>query len=197
MAGFGSLAAAALSLERFLNACFAEEQPVAIDTPAAAALVRTEDFKHEDTSRIPKTGVSIFPYRVDLNRTMRPGWSAVGSLDGRGHLPLDMHVLLTPWASNPEYELQILGRAMQCLEALPIFSGPVLAPSGDWAPNEAVQIVLGEITTEEIMRTFDSLPQDYKLSVPYVLRVVRIDTAATPMREVSRVITGIVPAGLA
>ena len=194
MAGFRSLASAALSVVRLLNACFDEEQPIGTGTPAIAVLVRTEDFelRKSEAGRIPKVGLSIFPYRVDLNYTMRPGWAAVGSFDGRGHLPLDMHVLLTPWATNPEHELQILGRAMQCLEAFPIFSGPALERLGDWERTESIQIVLGQITTEEIMRTFDSLPQDYKLSVPYLLRSVRVDTDAVVRPEVSTVITGLV-----
>lgn len=193
MAGSRSLASVALSVVSLLNAAFGEDEPVAADTPATAALVRTEDFEQNDGTRIPNVGISVYAYRVELNRTMRPGWSGVGSLDGAGHLPLDVHVLLTPWASNPEHELQILGRAMQCLEACPILSGPALTPLGAWARNEAVQIVVGEITTEEIMRTFDSLPHDYKLSVPYILRGVRIDTPAVSQLDVGKVITGIVP----
>ena len=191
MASYRSLASVTLSLVSLLNAAFEEEQPVADDTPATAALVNTVDFEQGPDTRIPNLGLSIFPYRVEVNRTMRPGWAGVGSLDGAGHLPLDVHVLLTPWADNPVDELRILGRSMQCLEACPIFSGPALSPLGGWARNEAVQIVVGEITTEEIMRTFDSLACDYRLSVPYILRVVRIDTPAVPMLDVGKVITGI------
>mgnify|MGYP000914636632 FL=1 len=40
-----------------------------------------------------------------------------------------------------------------------------------------MQLLLEEISTEALMRTFDSLPSDYRLSVPYLARVVRIDTA--------------------
>jgi hypothetical protein len=58
-----------------------------------------------------------------------------------------------------------------------------------------VQLVLEEITTEAVMRTFDSLPHDYKLSIPYVARVVRLDALeAFPLPDVHEAVVGIVPA---
>jgi hypothetical protein len=83
---------------------------------------------------------------------------------------------------------------MAYLDQNPILSGPLLHPSGGWAPSEAVQMVLGEMTTEEVMRTFDSLPTDYRLSVPYVARVVRVDSrVATPDPPVVKIVTGMTP----
>jgi hypothetical protein len=51
-----------------------------------------------------------------------------------------------------------------------------LYPSANWAGHEAVQLCIPEMSTEDLMRTFDSLPVDYKLSIPYVARMVRIDS---------------------
>ncbi|HUE96980.1 MAG TPA: Pvc16 family protein [Longimicrobiaceae bacterium] len=195
MANFESLASAATSVERFLNACFQDGGPVSNGTTARASLVTTEDFETPGGlgARIPGFGISIFPFRIELNRVMRPAWSAAGSRSGRGHLPLDLHLLLTPWGSSPEYELRVLGRAMQCLEEMPILSGPLLDTSGGWEPADAVQVILGEISPEEIARTFDSLPHGYKLSVAYLLRVVRVDTAPQPPLEVSTAIARLRP----
>jgi hypothetical protein len=143
---------------------------------------------------IQNNTLTIMLYRVDVNKNTRAAWSAVGSFDGHAHLPLDFHFLITAWAANAEDEYRILGRAMECFEVTPILSGPLLESSANWAPNETVQVVLGEITTEEVMRTFDSLPHDYKLSVPYIARVVRIDSAqAVPTPDVATVVQGVVP----
>lgn len=174
MASYLALSAAAKSVVDVLGACFREEQPLGATRPCTAAVVRTTDFELADGTGIPDTGVSIFVYRVDVNETTRAAWSAVGGEEGRSQLPLDLHFLLTPWASNAEDELKVLGRAMQCLEDVPVFAGPLLDPAGEWEAGEAVQVVPGRITTEEVMRTFDSLPHDYKLSVPYVARVIRL-----------------------
>ncbi|HTN87085.1 MAG TPA: DUF4255 domain-containing protein [Sorangium sp.] len=188
MANFASISAVGVSIERFLNASFAAEQPLASLAPdpatveaTSAVLVRTEDFdpnRTESPIRRAKHALSIYFYRIELNKTMRASWGAVGHLDGRAHLPVDLHFLLTAWSSNAQSELLILGRAMQALETTPILGGPLLSAAGEFAPNESVQLSLGELSTEAVMRTFDSLPVDYKLSVPYVARVVRIDSRA-------------------
>ena len=81
---------------------------------------------------------------------MRAAWSAVGADDGRSHLPLDLHFLLTPWASNAEHEQRILGTRDAGLEDVPIVHGPTLDVSArrGWAPDEALQIVAEEMSTE-------------------------------------------------
>jgi hypothetical protein len=191
MAGFMSLAATGKSIESMLNACFADAEPIEGKT-TKAVLVRTEDFESGTaaTEVLTQPAVSLFLYRIESNKTMRAAWSAVGSLEGTFHLPLDLHFLLTAWAGNAEHEHQVLGRAMQCLEATPILSGPLLHPPGGWAPNEAVQVILEELTTEALMRIFDSLAANFRLSVPYVARVVRIDGDGLAAPTVVTTVTG-------
>lgn len=198
MANYQCIASTGLSIERLLNACFAEDDPIP-DSPVRprAVLIRTEDFEGVGTnaSVIQPPAISIFLYRVDFNKAMRAGWSAVGSTNGRAYLPLDLHLLLTPWAQNAEYELRILGRAMQCLEEHPALTGPLLVEGADWAPGDTIQVVMEEIPTETVMRTFDSLPHEYKLSVPYAARVVRLDGAVQDVPAVSTRVLGMRAAG--
>ena len=59
-------------------------------------------------------------------------------------------------------------------------------------PGESIQIMLGELSTEEVMRTFDSLPIDYRLSVPYLARIEGLTTLKkvhAAMREASKELT--------
>jgi len=197
MATWTAVSAAGKSLERLLTAKFAEDGDLAalLGTPATAVLVRTEDFDPGNLqSVIHRPAVSLYLYRVDFNKTMRAAWSAVGYHDGVAHLPLDLHFLLTAWAGNAEHEHALLGRALQILETLPILSGPLLQPSGGWAAGDAVQVVMEEISTEAVMRTFDSLPVDYRLSVPYLARVIRLDGRETAVRPtVTTAVAGSVP----
>jgi hypothetical protein len=195
MAGFKSISAVGLSIERLLNTCFDADKALFNKTPKAV-LVRTNDFETGVAANpvLVPPALSIFPYRVEVNRTMRGAWASVGSLDGRIHLPLDLHFLITPWDENCEYELDILGRAMECLESTPILSGRLLLPSGAWAPLEGVQVVLDDVPSDSIFRTFDSLSAHFRLSVPYVARVLRIDgRTSTLAPEVATVVTGKVP----
>jgi hypothetical protein len=179
MADHLGVAAIGLSIVRLLNLCFEENPPLGEGgARVRASLMRTEELdpanRGDDmTSPI----VSVFLYRVDVNSHTRAAWSAVGHQDGKVHLPLDLHYLLTPWAANAEFEYRILGQAMECLETTPILSGPLLYPSANWSGGESVQLCIPEMTTEDLMRTFDSLPVDYKLSVPYVARIVRIEAS--------------------
>lgn len=183
MSGYAGIAAVGKSIERLLNLAFTERQPVATKI-TRAVLIKTDDMKaNQVPTAIGPYALSIFLYRVDFNKAMRAAWSAVGTGDGKGHLALDLHFLLTAWADNAEHEHMILGRALQVLEYTPVLSGPLLyAPALPYpdepqaAPTEAVQLLMEEISTEALMRIFDSLPTDYRLSVPYVARVVRIDT---------------------
>lgn len=182
MASFVAIAATCRSIERLLNRCFRappdELRPVPGRT-TTAFVARTEDLvEQQGGGRSFQTpALSIFVYRVDFNKTMRAAWSGVGHRDGRSHLPLDIHFLITPWGDNAEHEHRILGAAMECLESNPLLSGPMLHPdvNAEWSPGETVQLAVEDISTEAVMRTFDSLPTDYKLSVPYLARVVRID----------------------
>jgi hypothetical protein len=195
VATFNALPAAGKSLERMLNAAFSQVPVPVPGKTTRAFLVRSEDFDRASISSIiVRPALSIFLYRVDFNKSMRAAWSGVSHHDGRSHLPLDLHFLLTPWADNAEAEAAVLGRTMQVLDETPILSGPLLHQSGEWAPNEAVNLLMDEISTEAVMRTFDSLAADYRISVPYIARVIRLDgQRATPSPDVHTVVKGAAP----
>jgi Pvc16 N-terminal domain len=195
VAGFKSLAATGLSIQRLLNACFEADQNLFHKRPKAI-LARSEDFEKagSNDSNIVRPGLSLFFYRADINKTTRAAWSAVGSLDGIVHLPIDLHFLIAPWDDNAEFELEILGRAMECLETTPILRGPLLHPDGGWATNEAIQVVLEDISQDSVLQTFDSLAAKFRLSVPYVARVLRIESRDPIVRpDVGTVVTGMTP----
>jgi Pvc16 N-terminal domain len=195
MANFHSIAAAGKSIERLLTSAFAQAPVPVSGKTTKAYLVRTEDFDRASISSvIVRPAISIFLYRVDFNKTMRAAWAGVTANDGVPHLPLDLHFLLTPWGDNAESEASILGRAMQCLDASPILSGPLLHQSGSWEPNDSVHLLMDEISTEAVMRTFDSLAADYRISVPYIARVVRLDSQrAKPSPDVTTLVRGVRP----
>jgi hypothetical protein len=192
VAGFGSIAAVGKSLEMVLNARFSASEPITGEH-ARAQLIQTEDLDPGSHFLVRPT-VSILLYRVDFNKTMRASWSAVGAADGNAHLPVDLHYLLTAWADNANYEHRLIGRAMQILEELGSLSGTLLHPDGDWSPNEAVQLYLEDVATDDLMRTFESLTCDFRLSIPYIARVVIVSTSAgTAQPDVLTYVRGIRP----
>jgi hypothetical protein len=194
---YEAIGAAGRSLERFLTHCFSRTAARFTSGPTSVVLVRTEDLAPDEcvaTCHRFSPALSIFLYKLETNKSMRAAWAHVGHQDQRSHLPLDLHYLLTPWADNAYNEHCILGRAMQCLEQTPILSGPLLDSTGRWATSEALQVCLEDLATEDVMRTFDSLPADYKVSVGYLARIVRIDSPANQRhRPVTRSVTGLLP----
>ena len=55
MADFRCISAAGKTIERVLNACFEEEQPISDQRPTRAVLVRSQDFDrpNENATTIP------------------------------------------------------------------------------------------------------------------------------------------------
>jgi hypothetical protein len=203
MASSTSIAAVARSLETLLNRCFTAldaADPDAFRDLPVARVVRTEDFAQVGAApgaviRFPT--LAIFCYRVDINRTMRAPWAAVAHVDRTIHLPLDMHFLLTPFDSDAEAELRILGATLQCLEQQPILAGPRLHPLGGWDARESIQLINEDLVTEDVLRTFDTLPTDFRLSVSYLARIARIDAPDEPdYPDVLAAVGGLAPSAV-
>lgn len=190
MADFASVAAVSSSLVRFLMHCFNQQQPIASGTgttDTSVVLVRTEDLNLEDNLLITPPCLAIFLYRVDFNSTTRAALSGIAQAKGRAYLPLELHYLMIPWGATADQEYRILGRTLQCIEDNPILTGPMLDPVTNWAPNDTIQVMMEDLSTEDLMRIFDSLPLDYKLCMPYMAKVlVMHGRRQEPLREVSR-----------
>jgi hypothetical protein len=194
MASFHAIAATARSLERLLNAAYDADEPIAGST-TRAVVVRSDEFDLSIAdSPITFPALSIFLYRVTVDAATRASSAAGSQADGRSHLPLNLHFLLTAWADNAEFEHLVLGRTIQALEDDPVLTGPLLVPSATWAEHEVVQVVPDETALDDVLRTFDALEAGFRLSVGYVARVVRLDGhEPTDLQPVRTVIDGLVP----
>jgi hypothetical protein len=139
----------------------------------------TEDFKSHMAQ-----GVSLFLYRAHINATQRSPLTknADGNLR-RQLLPLDLHFFITVWAPKASLQHAILGWTMRLLEDNPVISSALLngVREDTFRSDETVELVAGLLTNEELMRIWDDLGTEYQLSVPYVARVVRIES----MQEIS------------
>ena len=91
--------------------------------------------------------------------------------------------MLAAWDTVVESELEWLGLAAQILESESILAGPLLHPSGEWAPNDVVQIVADDIALESMSEAFQALTTDYRLSLPYIARVICIEGRRDPVAE--------------
>lgn len=183
MAGFQALKAAGVSIVALLDRRFGE-----LDGGAGlrAHLANTHQLKtmqNNNGQLIQQPAISVFCYRVTVDHETRPGWSAVGSVDGIARIPLRMHFLLGAFASTVEEELLWLGLAAQVLESESILTGPLLLPVetapnvvvDPWRPGDTLQVVADDLAVDSMSEAFQALSTDYRLQLPYVARVICID----------------------
>jgi hypothetical protein len=138
-------------------------------------------FTARDFAKPLTAGVSLFLYRIFPNGVQRapPGRTTPDGRRSPALLPLDLHMLLTVWGREASLQHTVAGWMMRTLEDHPIFPASLLnatAP-GVFRPDETVDLSLTELTNEDLLRIWDTLVQNvYQLSVPYVARVVRIES---------------------
>jgi hypothetical protein len=176
MAGHRALAATGRSIVDLLNRRFEQQLPTG--PRPTAVLAGTYDFDQVNsspTSVIRYPAVSVYCYRVSVDPTMRAAWSGVAARDGIPRIPLRMHLLVAAWDTHVESELEWLGLAVKVLERDSILSGPLLHPSGEWGPGDTVEVVTDELPVDSMSEAFEALTTQYRLSLPYLARVVRID----------------------
>ncbi len=175
MAGYQALAATGRSVVALLNRRIAEEIPGG--RRPQAVLAGPLDFERVDTAGavIRYPAVSVYCYRLSIDRETRAGWGAVAAQDGVPRLPLRMHLMLAAWDQFVEAELEWLGLAARILESESILTGPLLDPTGGWQPGDMVQVVSDELAMDSMSEAFQAMTTEYRLCLPYLARVIRID----------------------
>jgi len=142
-------------------------------------LVSSTEIATEEQTELDKT-VSIFLHRVTINENFRAAQRLTDTPLKQPAIFLDLHYLLTYWGTSAQAEQTILGWTLQQLQSAPILDRSVLSSDGDWDPTESIQLVLADLSLEDILRIWDALGPKYRLSIAYVARVVRIDRTVIP-----------------
>jgi hypothetical protein len=129
-------------------------------------------------------GVSLFLYRIYHDGTYRtpPGRIQPNGQRGRTKLPLELHFLLTSWAKKASLQHEIAGWAMRTLEDYPVLYPSLLnAYRPDvFFPEETVDVALAQLSVEDMFHIWEVLINHiYQLSIPYVARVVQIESTLT------------------
>jgi|688.fasta_scaffold198174_3 hypothetical protein len=121
--------------------------------------------------------VSLFLYRVDVDEARRnvemppPGLGRSGSR----WLGLELSYLLTVWGQKSASGEQIvLQHCMEILHEFAILQGSNLSSKHLWEPEDAMRISLAPMNHEDLMRLWDGFDVPYQLSVPYLVRTVRL-----------------------
>jgi Pvc16 N-terminal domain len=134
---------------------------------------RPADFSDDP----PSPGISLYLYRVSVNtvRRMLPRPVDQNGNRHRPALPIDLHYLLTPWATMPETQQILLGWSMRVLEDTPLLSSALLNPDV-FLPDETVEIVSEPLPLQEIINIWDAFKPNFQISAAYSVRMVPIDS---------------------
>jgi hypothetical protein len=140
---------------------------------------RFQVYQGKDFSEPMDSGISVFVYQVlvdKVQRTLPPA-----EPNHRRPLPLQVSLLLTAWGQDVSTEHDLLGWAMRAVADNPILSSGFLnaAVSDVFRPDEAVELVPGELTNDEVFQLWQVLPNSLQLSACYHARVVRIESELT------------------
>jgi hypothetical protein len=134
---------------------------------------RPADFSDDP----PNPGISLYLYRVAVNTVRRtlPRPVDQNGLRHQPALPIDLHYLLTPWATMPETQQILLGWSMRVLEDTPLLSSALLNPDV-FQPDETVEIVSEPLPLQEIINIWDAFKPNFQISAAYSVRMVPIDS---------------------
>lgn len=146
-----------------------DEYPCAFRVLASGELKASADFG---------TALTLYLYRVMVNEHVRSQPARTGN--SAVPLSVDLHFLVTVWSESAAAEQTICAWAMNQLHQHPIMDVSSLTEEGGWRNDDVVQIIPAELSNEDLMRVWDALAPDYRLSLSYIARVIRIDAADVP-----------------
>ncbi|HXH78140.1 DUF4255 domain-containing protein [Nocardioides sp.] len=135
-----------------------------------------EVYHGKDFATPMAAGISVFVYQVgidDVQRTLPPA-----EPKHKRPLPVRIWLLLTAWAQDASTEHALLGWAMRAVADHPALNSGFLnaATSGVFRNDETVELSPAALTNDEVFQLWQSLPGDLQLSMPYLARVLRIES---------------------
>jgi hypothetical protein len=181
MANFAAIYSVGNSVAQYLQNAYPPS--LAASFPCQFKLVSSSEIATEEQTALDQV-VSIFLHRVTTNENFRAVTCLKDAPTRQPSVFLDLHYLLTYWGTSAQAEQTILGWTVQQLQSTPILDSSILTADGAWDGTESVQLVMADLSLEDILRIWDALGPKYRLSIAYLARVVRIDrtiTAGSPV----------------
>ena len=175
--------------------------PATVGFPCTFRLVSSEEIANEDTTQLDKT-VSIYLHRVTTNENFRFVTQLPDQPTGKPVMYLDLHYLFSYWdksAEGAEAEQKVLVWTMQQLQSNPILDTSILSLSTTapgWQTTDSIQIIPADLSLQDILDIWDGLGPNYRLTVGYVARALRVDTPVSPGPPVVATRFTIQPGGL-
>lgn len=153
-----------------------------IDTPKFV-LYAGQDFSAD----VVTEGFSLLLWRVLVNTNQRnqPVRRHADGTLRRPSLPVDLSFLLTPWATQAERQLRLLGWSMRFIEDHAILPAAVLNQSLSrrerpaFGPDEAVELFFDAPALADYLGLWDKFRNRWQTSLTYGVRLVRLESETT------------------
>ena len=173
MANHFAINSFAQSLRMFLQQSHSVFAPA---LPAATFEVFSSGHISSPNETISDTTVTLFLHRITINNHLR------NTRQGPpvGPLGLDLHFLLTVWTDVAQTEHILMGWAMRELHYHAFLDVNSLSPEANWAVDEVVSLFPEDIGAEEMARIWEATNRGFRLSYPFVARIVRLGLDASP-----------------
>jgi hypothetical protein len=141
-----------------------------------------------ETAQDPSHHLSMWLYRITENEFMK-NMPAPAEADPRHRrnspLALDLSYLITPFTSSGENDQVLMGKTMQVLHD----NASIYVRDPLNLVVDEVRVILCRLPLEEVTRIWEALQEPYRLSVCYLVRVIRIDSTEldenTPILDVT------------
>jgi len=158
------------SLITFLRDTYPE--PLRTQHPCEFGLISSGEFRESDNRW--GTAVTLYLYRIEIDKHTRNTPLPQRPKATPFPLSLCLYYLFIIWADSALVENTIAAWVMSQLHQHPILDQSTLSSTADWEPGDQINIVPMEMTNEDLMRLWDAITPPYRLSLPYLARVVRI-----------------------
>jgi hypothetical protein len=185
MSGYLAVNTVSRALRRILATAFEAD-------PMVNSLVGGEEgivFSNPtETAQDPAKHLSVWLYRITENEFVK-NMPAPPESDPRhsriSPLALDLSYLITPFTTSGENDQVLLGKSMQVMHD----NGIVYVRDQLNDVVDEIRVVFCRLPLEEVTRIWEALQEPYRLSVCYLVRVVRVDSTrldeAPPVLEVT------------
>jgi Pvc16 N-terminal domain len=178
MSSYHVLSEVSGAIKRILWDEFSAEPDVLDAVPSEASIVFTNPKR---TAQNEAGRLSLWLYSVSENEYVKNQPIVRGEASDTTKFPplaLDLSYLVTPMARGPDPEKAnhlLLGKTMEAL-----YDNSTTLLSTDDKVAEELHIALCRLSILELAELWEALQEDYRLSVCYQVRVIRIDSTRIP-----------------
>jgi hypothetical protein len=166
-----------------------EDQPGEIKSLVNAAQfvpLRPTELSALDTTQPPgiSVGIVLYLYRITINTSLRnrpPRTDITTGFRYKPSLPVDLHYLLIPVATDADSQQILLAWAMRVLNDDPCLTANQLnvhqiGGEAVFAPNEGIEIVADTLVITDQNALVEPFKPKAQLAMPYVVRMILLDS---------------------